>query len=441
MGQGLKARIAIVGAGYAGMAAAVELASAGRAVDVFETSPSLGGRARAVRLPQAVVDNGQHILVGAYRETLRLRQLVGSPQDDLLRLPLTLVFPGEVAIRAAPLPAPLHLAWALLLARGLSLADKWAALRFMRAMQASRFVLRADCRVTALLETWAQPARLCRFLWEPLCLAALNTPPGAASAQVFLNVLRDTLGAGRATSDLLLPRVDLGKLFPDRAEAFVDAHGGRVRRRTPVRTISAASRGYTLGGDAGALGDYDQVILAVAPWHAPALLQGIEGLKPLRQQLSALGSEPIVTCYLAYGPQLRLPTPMLGHCGEHLQWLFDQGQLGGPPGLLAAVISAGGAHQQLDNEQLAATVHQEISGIVAGLPSPQWSRVIRERRATFACVPGLSRPATRTALPGLLLAGDYVASDYPATLESAVRSGSAAALAVLSSGEAPAHQP
>lgn len=434
------AQVAIIGAGYAGMAAAVELARRGIPVDVFEASISLGGRARTVRLAETPVDNGPHLLVGAYRETLRLLRLLDAGEDDLLRLPLTLVYPGAASIRARALPAPLHLASALLAARGLSLADKWAALRFMRTMGRCRFHLSADCSVAEMLAAQRQPARLSRYLWQPICLAALNTPPDCASAQVFLNVLRDTLADGRRASDMLLPRVHLGSLFPDRAERYVLARGGRLRRRTPVRAIAASHPGFALAGDAGLLGRYGQVIVAVAPWHAPALFAGIAGLEPLRQQLTAMQWEPIVTCYLAYGPGLRLPLPMLGHAGGHMQWLFDRGQLGGPPGLLAAVISAKGHHQQLDNADLTAAVHREIAGIVAdtsALPTPLWSplwcRVIREQRATFACTPGLARPPTATAMPGLLLAGDYVASDYPATLEAAVRSGVAAA--ALASGD------
>ena len=437
-------RIAIIGAGYAGMAAAVELAQAGIAVEVFEAAAELGGRARAVHLRQATVDNGQHLLVGAYSETLRLLRLVDANQaqrlSPLLRLPLTLVYPGAMSLRAAALPAPLHLASALLLARGLGLADKWAALRFMRAMQARRFLLASDCSVAALLEAQRQTAPLRRLLWEPLCLAALNTLPEAASARVFLKVLGDTLGAARSASDLLLPRVDLGALFPDRAAAYLGARGGRVHRLTPVRAVVAADGGYTVIGKGGELGHYPQVIVAVAPWHASSLLAALPTLAALRQDLQALRSEPIVTCYLAYSAAVRLAQPMLGHCGGHLQWLFDRGQLAGPAGLLAAVISADGPHRRLDNRALIAAVHTEIAAMVAGLPPPQWSRVIREQRATFACTPDLARPPLRTALPGLLLAGDYVASEYPATLEAAVRSGVAAAVAARSGLQAAAGQ-
>ena len=452
-------QVAIIGGGYAGMAAALELVQRGIPVDVFEAASRLGGRARSVRLAEAEVDNGPHLLVGAYRETLRLLRLLGSEDDlsaQLLRLPLTLVYPGAAAIRASPWPrslpagvaTSLELASALLLARGLTLADKWAALRFMRSMGNCAFHLRTDCSVEQLLAAHRQPPRLCRYLWHPLCLAALNTPPEAASAQVFANVLRDTLAGGRAASDMLLPRVDLGSLFPDRAARHVAARGGRIRLRSAVRGMARDAQGFVLAGREHVLGRYRQVIVAVAPWHVPALLAGITGLEDLRRQLTAMRWEPIVTSYLAYGPGLRLPLPMLGHTGGHMQWLFDRGQLGGPPGLLAAVISANGSHQRLSNAELAAAVHAEIAALLAGLQgaraaplrSPLWCRTIRERRATFACTPGLNRPPGTTGIPGLLLAGDYVAGDYPATLEAAVRSGVASA-GLVSGVEATAGQP
>jgi uncharacterized protein with NAD-binding domain and iron-sulfur cluster len=122
---------------------------------------------------------------------------------------------------------------------------------------------------------------------------------------------------------------------------------------------------------------------------------------------------------------------MCGVADGTAQWLFDRGPTHGQHGLIAAVISAHGRHEELDHDELARRIHSEVARIVPKLSAPRWTRVIVEKRATFACTPNLIRPATRTALPGLLLAGDYVAGDYPATIEGAVRSGIAAAGALL----------
>jgi hypothetical protein len=147
--------------------------------------------------------------------------------------------------------------------------------------------------------------------------------------------------------------------------------------------------------------------------------------------------ESITTVYLQYPSSVTLPHPMIGGFAEGdglSQWLFDRGQLLGElgtPGLLAAVISANGPHEALTPAQLAETVHEEIARLLPGLPKPLWHRTITEKRATFACTPDLPRLGATTPLPGLFLAGDHVASDYPATLESAVRSGIAAARVCL----------
>ncbi len=419
-------RIAIVGAGYAGLAAAVELARAGIAVEVFEASRTLGGRARATDIEGLRLDNGAHILAGAYTETARLMALVGEPPQALRRHPLRLEFPGEVRLAApAWLPAPLNLTWALMTARGLSLAEKVAAARFMTMLKTRRFRLAADITAAELLSE--QSERLRRYLWEPLCLAALNTPVHKASAQVFLNVLRDSLAASREASDLLLPACDLSSLFPEPAARYLAGGGHTVRRGVRIAAIARNNAGYFLDG----CGPFAQVVLAVAPYHLSALIAGLPELAPLARQVAAFEWQPIVTCYLRYQEPVRLPWPMVGVVDGHAQWLFDLGALRGLPGMIAAVISARGRHQETTAVELAARIHAEIARIVPGLPAPAWSRVIAEQRATFACTPNLQRPPTATVLPGLWLAGDYVASDYPATIEGAVRSGVRAALSAL----------
>lgn len=434
-------RVAVIGAGYAGLAAAVELTAAGRQVDVFEASRTLGGRARSIEAHGLTLDNGAHILVGAYRETLRLMRVVGLEPDSVLRRHrLRLDYPGELCIAAPPLPAPLHLAWALLMARGLSPAEKFAAMRFMRALEAQHFRLPQDISAAQLLAEHRQSARLRRYLWEPLCVAALNTEVGRASAQVFMNVLRDSLAADRAASDLLLPATDFSRLFPEPAAAWLAARGGRLRRGLRVDTLTRADGGYTVAADGAAHGPYAQAIVAVAPFHLPKLVDGLPQLAEVVDTVRALEWEPIVTAYLAYPPRVRLPFAMIGVTDGHAQWLFDRGQLCGQPGLIAAVISAHGRHEDLAHDALAAQIHAEIGRAVqAPLPPPLWNRVIVDKRATFACTPGMRRPPNATPLPGLWLAGDYVAGDYPATIEGAVRSGVAAARLLLN--QPPAGQP
>jgi squalene-associated FAD-dependent desaturase len=428
--------VAVVGGGYAGLAAAVELAACGIPVTVFEAGRVLGGRARRVEIDGLALDNGQHLLSGAYRETLRLMERVGvDPRQALRRLPLELSYPGTLRLAAPRLPAPLHLAWALARARGAGSGEKLGAMQFMNCLKAARFELHRDITVAELLDDHGQQGALRRLVWEPLCVAALNTPADRASARVFLAVLRDTLGARRAASDLLLPKVDLSHMFPEAAADFVRHRGGAIRTGARIGRLARTDAGFLLDGGAGE--PYSRVVLAVAPQHLAALIDGLPELAATRSMVAAFSYEPILTCYLAYDEPVRLAAPMLGVDGGFTQWLFDRGQCGAPQGLLAAVISARGRHQELSHAALAAKVSAETAVILGHSAAPRWTRVIEERRATFACTPGLVRPPCETPLPGLYLAGDYVASDYPATIEAAVRSGVRVARACLGALRAP----
>ncbi len=417
--------VAVIGAGWAGMAAAVTLAQAGTRVTVFEAARHLGGRARSVAIEGIELDNGQHILIGAYRETLRLMRAVGAePEQLLLRQPLAIEYPGKFSLHVPRLPAPLHLLGGLLTARGLSWSERIAAMRFMTAMRGKAYRIATDLPVAELLARHRQSGALARYLWEPLCVSALNTPAASASAQVFLNLVRDALDGARANSDFLLPRADLGKLFPQPAAAFVCANGGSVRLGAPVRTMEKTGDGFVLDASPER---YSHAVLAVGPHQLDALLDRFAALAAVRESVAALAYEPIYTCYLQYPQAVSMPRPMTGFDGGYIQWIFDRGRLNGRSGLLAAVISAHGAHQNASLEALADAIHRELAACMPGLPAPLWSRVIAEKRATFSCRPGIERPTNRTAIDRLYLAGDYTASDYPATLESAVRSGVLAA--------------
>ncbi len=423
--------VAVIGAGYAGLACAVELARHGVHVTVFERSHTLGGRARVVRKDGRETDNGQHILIGAYAELTRLLRLTGSPPKRLERLPFTLHIPGVLELRAAPLPAPLHLAVGLLRARGLGWRERLALPRLVRLLKKARFRLPPEMTVEELLHRAAQPETLRQSVWRPLCVAALNTPADEASAQVFANVLRDSLAAGSGASELLIPRVDLSELFPVPAARFLATRRGKLRTGNAISAIHPVEEGFRLDGDPGSQ-PWPQVVVATAPYHAGALLASTGACDRLAAQIDALPHEPIVSVHLALGAGQRLPGPMIGLARGPAQWAFDRGQTGGPEGMVCCVISAHGAHEAMERDELILAVHAQLEHELARrLPAPEWSQVIVEKRATIACRPGLLRPGIRTPLPGLWLAGDYIESDYPATLESAVRSGTACAAAVL----------
>jgi len=412
------------------MAAATELARRGVPATVFEAARVLGGRARRVETEGARLDNGLHILLGAYRETLRLIDLVTAPGEPtgLLRLPLELTIHPGFRLRAPLLPAPLHLFSALLRARGLGFGDRIAAARFLSWSRRNAFRLATDTTVSSLLAMTRQPDSVSRYLWNPLCVSALNTPPVQASAQVFLNVLRDSLNGSRADSDLLLPTLDFSALFPERAARYVEAHGGSVRLGVTVDAVRRKNNGFELTSDEER---FTHAILAVAPYRAGALLAHYAELAPMVRMIDQFVYQPIYSVYLQYARETRLPFRMGALEAPYSQWLFDRGQLCGQDGLIGVVISAGGSHQGLGHDDLARAVHAELAENFPGLGKPRWHQVIAEKRATFSCTPGLLRPDNVTGVARLYLAGDYTASDYPATIESAVRSGMRAADLVM----------
>jgi squalene-associated FAD-dependent desaturase len=408
--ENLARGLAIVGAGYAGMAAAVSAAARGVPVTVFETGPVPGGRARRVRISSdgqgQELDNGQHILIGAYTELFRLMRTVGVPSDALLRIPLEIRYARGFSLRRLWLPGSAGLMAGLVFAKGIPFNERLGALQFMGALKQSAFRLSYDMSVAELLERHGQRGRIAKLLWQPLAVSALNTPVAEASARAFLAVLRDTLAGEAEASDLLLPRCDLSKLFPEPAVEFVRQHGGQVWLKSQVTDLHELKQGF------------DAVIVAVGPHQLRTLLPDVA---------VDYDYQPIYTCYLQYEERVRLRFPMLGLSGGLVQWVFDRGALLGERGRLACVISARGAHQQMSLDELAAACQRELvnNGLVKG--DPVWTRAIAEKRATVSCTPGRATPPIETPHQGIFLAGDYTDPDYPPTLEAAVRSGVRAA--------------
>ncbi|MEI7842619.1 MAG: hydroxysqualene dehydroxylase HpnE [Gallionellaceae bacterium] len=428
-----KLKVGVIGGGYAGMAAAVDLASRGIPVTVFESAKQLGGRARGVSYKNTQIDNGQHILLGCYRNTLKLiEQVGGNIEQDFLRLPLQLTLHNRFELKAPQLPAPLHLLIALLMVKGLSLSQRLQAAKFMLSMRKIHFQLPRDMSVLALLRLHRQPIDLIDLLWNPLCISALNTPIEKASAQILLNVLRDSLNGNFSDSEMLLPRLDFSGLFPNRAEEYLIKRGATVRTSCGVEAIIPCEGSIELITADGTQ-KFSHVICATSSANAARLFQPLKEIALTTQQIDALTYQPIYTVYLQYPPQVNLPHPMLGLDRCFSQWLFDKGQIANQHGLIAAVISAEGLHQELDHEQLAQKVISELREQLGIAELPLWQQVIAEKRATFSCGVDLNRPAHATSIDTLFLAGDYTAGDYPATLEGAVMSGLRAANAITTS--------
>jgi squalene-associated FAD-dependent desaturase len=420
--------LAVVGAGWAGLAAAVRAVQAGWAVTLFEMAPSAGGRARSLSPDESGhrLDNGQHILIGAYRRTLDLMATVGADAGTLLqRQPLELRYADGAGLRLPRGPAWLVFGLGVAGARGWSWGDKRALMAAAARWLAAGFRCAPSLTVEALCARLPPAVR--ERLIDPLCVAALNTPASQASAVVFLRVLRDALFAGPGAADLLLPRAPLAALLPEPALAWLQAAGARVHLGRRVAALARTGPHWAIDGEC-----FEAVVLAataaeaarLAEPHAPAWATRAAGF----------GYEPIVTV-VVQADGMRLPCPMLALLDgpqAPAQFVFDHGALGGPPGQLAFVVSGAAPWVSQGLDTTAAAVMAQAREALAGHGWPASAhvrRMVAEKRATFRCVPALDRPPGGVA-PGLMAAGDYLEGPYPATLEGAVRSGEAAVSAL-----------
>ncbi|MCA3179933.1 MAG: hydroxysqualene dehydroxylase HpnE [Burkholderiaceae bacterium] len=431
--------VLVVGAGWAGLAAAVGLVEAGRATTVIDAAPQAGGRARALTLEldgeRVEVDNGQHLLIGAYRSTLALVARVGAdPDAALARSRLRLSGPGGFELRAAPLPAPLNLGVGLLRARGFPWPERIAMVRAMAGLaRRGPASVRDGETVAGWLAAQRQPPALVDRLWTPLCIGALNTPIERACARAFAQVLCDALLARASDADFLLPRGTLGDVLPEPALAWLRGRGATVRLRTACRALSREADGRWRADTAAGSVRARAVVLAVPPPQVARLLDGAVPAARLAP-FDAFEHEPIATVWLAWQERLALPeATMLAEragAGEHGQWLFGRrSPAGGGIGAVAGVVVSAAGRLTERPVELADGVARQVAAQL-GLPRARHARAIIERRATIRCSPDrprLDTDALADVAPGLALAGDWSWHRYPATIESAVRSGDAAA--------------
>jgi squalene-associated FAD-dependent desaturase len=452
----LAADVVVIGAGCAGLSAAVKLAGEGLKVIVAERAPRPGGRASTFvdRVTGERVDNGQHVLFGCYRATYEFLREIGSahlaPLDSSLSVATSDASGRAFVLRCPPLPPPWHLVAGALRWGAVPLRDRLSVLRFTRLLfdvrrrgaEAAARDVDPSITVAEWLHQQGQSSEMCRWLWAPLVFAALNQSPEDAAAASFVRVLGEMFGPRAADSAVGLPRTPLEDLIAKPAIAFIEARGGRVLLRSPARVAidDGRIREVRVGTE---LVKADVVISAV-PWHAlESVLQDVDlknGLGDVLEHAQNMRSMPIVTANLWFDrpvfDRATMPAGFLGYVGGTVQWFFDRRAiLGESASSIAAVVSGAGGIVTADNATIAAIAERDLR---AALPLARDARVVRslilrEPRATFSLAPGQpTRPATRTRVPGLYLAGDWIDTSLPATIESAVVSGHRAAEAVLS---------
>ena len=429
-------KIAVVGAGWAGLAAAVRATQAGHHVTLFEAAGMPGGRARSDDAGDGATDNGQHILLGGYMRTLELMRTVGvDVERALLRLPLRVTHADGAGFELPSTgPRLLAAARALLGARGFGLRDKLSAVAMARDWQRRGFRCPPTLTVAELLHR-APTERVRRRLIEPLCVAALNTPMAEASAQVFLAVMRDSLFGARDASDLLLPRRPLAQLLPLPAVDWLRAHGATVHLRRRVIELTAHDGRWRLTCASGADDSrdpeppFDQAILATPASDASRLVQSLA--PDWSAVAAALTHEPIVTITLTAPPRV-WPAPMLALAADDdaapAQFAFKLGEQPVGADRVTLVVSAAGRWLERGADAVeAASVAQYRRDFLIGDDEVVTVASVRaDKRATFRCTAGVVRPAM-DILPGLRAAADWVDGPYPATLEAAVLAGEAAA--------------
>ena len=425
-------QIAIVGAGWAGLAAAITATQKGHHVTLLEASKFWGGRARSIQTHSEdypLLDNGQHILIGAYQKTLSMMTLVGIDLEKAFwRKPLDLRYADGSGLSLPNKPFPFNLFQGIAFNSSWSVVEKWQLLKSAWQWQRMHFECAEHLTVADLCENMTPT--VWQDLLEPLCVSALNTPAHEASGKVFLRIMKDALFGPVGSSDLLLPRLDLGQLFPNAAIKWLEKNG--VSCQSGQRIESIVDSGINSSrAPRWQLGDhkFDHLVIATPAWDAAHLLEKFNAAWASTAQ--QLKHETIATVYVQGPLDFKLPIPMLAlrtTQGSPAQFAFDRGQIyteAGTPGLLAFVVSA----NKLSKEDVTQQVMAQLSALLIQLGQDalriEAFKVIQtvvEKRATFACIPNLKRPSARPC-QGITVCGDYVEGPYPATLEGAIISG------------------
>lgn len=422
------ARVTVVGAGWAGLAAAVRLTQRGHQVTLLEAAPSLGGRARTVVHRGQPMDNGQHILIGAYRRTLALLHDTGvDVSRTLSRQPLALRQPDGQGLKLPLAPRAVDLLLGIATLRAwprsarasmLAMAGRWALRRFQCAPHRTVRDLCAGMHPTAF-----------DGLVRPLCLAALNTDPAQASGVVFLRVLRDALLGPRGSADLLLPRAPLGALLPQAAARWLEDRGASLRLRHRAMALTPCDAGWQVDDVRG-----DAVVLACAPREASRLAATVD--PTWAERCAALAHEPIATVLLETESPVSLGAPMVMLPDGPAQFAFDLRAFGHAAAdcnhRFTFVVSAATDGLAAGTTGIAEAVLAQARRHFEGLAADDGLRVVSsivDKQATFRCEAGLRRPGS-TIAEGLHAAGDHIDGPYPGTLEGAVLSGEASAAAL-----------
>jgi len=440
--------VLIIGGGFAGLAAGVELARAGRRVRLLEQKPHLGGRARSFIDPTtgSVVDNGQHLFMGCYHSTRRFLETIGTSDRVRFQTSLAVNFLDadgrQTSLDCPHLPSPWHLLTGVLRSGSFTPGEKLEVLRLGRALKAPRAGANGWARLSVeeWLEQQGQSEKLRRNFWDLLCIAAMNEDPKIASARLFERVLRLALFASSEDSRLGIARVGLSECYTQAATEYIESRGGKVelgRNVAGFLITSGRCEGAALVG--GERFEAATVVSAV-PWMQFADLLSGELLRsePFFTNILSLRPAPIISINLWFDRPIT-DLEFAGLRGTTIQWLFNKGRiLGSSENYVSLVVSGAHDHIGRPKEELLAVALRELGELLPAAREAKLlhSLILKERFATFS--PSWEaeplRPSTVTPLKGLYLAGDWTATGLPATIEGAVQSGCSAAQKILETG-------
>jgi hydroxysqualene dehydroxylase len=436
--------VVIVGAGFAGLSAAVRLVGAGRKVIVIEATGGGGGRSRSFQHPATglELDNGQHLMMGCYRETLAFLRAIGNDGAVSFQrnLAVDMVKPGgaRVRLRCPALPSPLHLAAGLASMRGVGLLSKASALRagLMLRSEAARPDDNETC--DDWLRRLGQTQAIRNAFWDPLIWAVLNDDPLVASAAMLVAVLERAFLGTRDDSRLGVPRVPLSRLYVHDALEYVRQRGAGLELGQPMRAIEADADGVSaVVLRSGKRIEARTVISTVPPQPLLDALPEAARRHPVFQDVAKLSVSPIINIWLVLDRAPFRDVPFLGLIGSPMHWLFDRSRIEGhDDGQVLLNCTISGARGLVDDRPstLLELAKSELRRYFPDRPVVvRAHKLIKEHKATISHAAGTYqwRPATRSPLPGLLLGGDWVRTGLPATIESACQSGHDAAAAVL----------
>jgi zeta-carotene desaturase len=437
--------VAVIGAGVAGLAAASALAEAGRRVVVLEARGALGGRATAFRDRETgeLVDNGQHVLFGCYHETFAFLRRVGGEANvrvqPALEVPYLDLDGRRSVLRCPQWPAPLHLLGGVFAWDALPLREKVGVLRIGSDLRRRSHTevgssrLQAGETVTKWLDRRGQHGRIREWLWEPLAIAALNEAPNEASAAPFVQVLSRMFGRRRTDASIALPATPLHEMYAAPARRYVEARGGEVRVNALARVTIADGRVAAV--DVRGARVAARTVIAAVPWFAlGTLLTGdTAAMAPILTNAAAMTTKPIVTVNLWYDRPV-MDDEFVGLPERQMQWVFDKRRVFGESAShLSLVASGADALAGQDTAALVAMAARDVAGAIPGARGARLVRgtAVREKRATFSVAPGQPpRPGVVTPIAGLYLAGDWIDTGLPATIESAAMAGHLAANAI-----------